>query len=227
MVPVLLYVLLKKLFRKKRHIATKLFYKKTLAIISFVILLLLTSCLLFSQQQSLSYKVIRNGDETGWVKLNRNINGHTSIINMASEIKVRMIFLFTIISNEYVECRDDKLVHAYVFRKMNGSIKADAHTRLAGNTYETEDYSGKEKLNIIPSSFTVLDMYFKQPDGITKVYSGSQQQNLPVIKKQPSMFIINMPDGNTNEYYYNKEGICSRVKINQSLYTVEFILTQP
>jgi len=227
MVPALLYVLLKKMFKKNTHITPKFPYRKNHVIITFIILLLLVSCILFSQQQLLTYKVIRNGDEAGWVKLNKSINGSTTVISMASEIKVRVIFLFTIISNEYVEQRDDKLIHSYIFRKVNGSVKADTHTRLTGNTYETESYSGKGKLDIIPAGFNVLDLYFKQPDGIAKVYSGSHRQNLQVMKKQTSTYTLGLPEGNTNEYHYNKDGICTKVKINHSLYSVEFILTQP
>ena len=42
------------------------------------------------------------------------------------------------------------------------------------------------------------------------------------LRKQ---YKIKLPDGNTTSYYYTN-GICSKVKVEQSLFTIEFVLTQ-
>lgn len=227
MIPLLIYLLLKK--SKKisyQKIMTIRLVRRNRLILIIMVLSLLVSCILFSQSRLLNYKIIRNGNESGWVKLNKNVNGKTSIISMASEIKIKMIILFTVISNEYVESKDTQLIHCYVFRKVNGSIKADVHTRFTGNTYEKESASGKEKLNFQPAGFTVLDLYFQEPSGVAKAYSASHQQNLSIKRQKAGVYKLYLPNGDTNEYYY-ENGLCVKVKIDHSLYSVEFVLTLP
>jgi hypothetical protein len=229
MIPVLIYLLFKRLrkrdFKTAYHkITARFFYRKNQVTFTIIVLLLLFSCILFAQQQLLTYKVMRNGSETGWVKLTKNTAGNVTVISMSSEIKVRMIILFKIISTEYAEFRDGKMTHSYVFRKMNESVKANHHTRLCGTEYEIESASGKEKLTISPVTFNVLSMYFGEPDGIEHVYSDSQQKLATVKKIRTGVYKLHLPDGNSNEYYYSN-GICTRVKIDTSFYTAEFILT--
>jgi len=228
MIPVMIYLLLKKM-RKSNYskMTAILFQRKIQVIFTFIVLLLLVSCVLFSQSQLLTYKVIRNGNETGWVKLNKNVAGQTSVISMASEVKVRLVFLFTIISNEYAESKNERLIHSYVFRKVNTNVKADLHTRWTGSNYESENAAQKEKLTIQPANFNVLDLYYKEPAGFEQVYSGTHQQNLHIEKTQAGVYRLYLPGGDYNEYYYNKDGICSRVKIDHGIYSVEFVLAQP
>jgi hypothetical protein len=179
---------------------------------------------LFAQQQVLTYKVIRNGSEAGWVKLNKSTAGNITVIRMTSEISVRVIILLKIISSEYAEFRDGKMIHSYVFRKMNETVKANNHAWLCSTGYEIENASGKEKLNINPVTFNVLSMYFGEPVNVEHVYSNSQQQLAKVEKIGTGLYKLRLPGGNSNEYYYSN-GICTRVKIDTRFYTAEFILT--
>lgn len=225
MIPVLIYVLLKRIHKNRHGNRIGLLLRRRYRLIfTFVVLLLLVSCVLFSQSQTLAYKVVRNGSETGWVKLCKNVNGNTSVISMASEVRVRAVFLFIIISNEYAESKNEKLMHSYVFRKVNTNIKTDVHTRWTGSNYEKENASQKEKLTIQPVSFNVLDLYFREPAGFEQVYSGSHQQNLHIEKKQAGVYKLYLPGGDVNEYYYNADGVCSKVKIDHGLYSAEFVL---
>ncbi|MES1223318.1 MAG: hypothetical protein ABUT20_47930, partial [Bacteroidota bacterium] len=90
-------------------ISPEIFNIENKLVLGLLIFLLLASFMLHSQSQLLTYKVIRNGSDAGWVKINKNLNGPASIISMASEIKVKMIFLVTVLSNEYAEFNSGKL----------------------------------------------------------------------------------------------------------------------
>lgn len=228
MLPVIIYLLLKRMKKgRQEKNASTLYRKKMQLVLGFVVLLLLVLSTLFSQSQSLTYKVIRNGSESGWVKLNKYADANTSVIYMASEVKVRAVFLFIITSNEYAESKNNRLIHSHVFRKVNASIKADVHTRWTGNGYEKQCAAEKEKLDFQPVCFNVLDLYFREPVGFDQVYSGSQQQNLHIEKEQAGIYKLYLPGGDINEYYYNNDGICSKVKIDHGLYSAEFVLVQP
>jgi len=210
--------------KKYKYILSRFHERKNQVAVILLALLHFTASGSFSQSQLLTYKVIRNGAEAGWVKLNRNTNGSTSVISMASEIKVKIIFPVTVTSNEYAESGNGKLIHSYVFRKINNNIKVDKHTRLKENIYESENFSRKEKLRLIPVCFNVLDLYFREPSDFKEAYSSSYQTNLQIENKQPHIYRLMLPDGSINEYHYNKNGNCVKVRVNQNLYSADFIL---
>jgi hypothetical protein len=229
MITIMVYFLLKRWLarypqRPPKSIKALVFYHSRRFHPGMLVFGILISGVVIAQQQQLHYKVMRNGTETGWVQLSRNTSGNITLINMRSEINVRVIRLFKIISTEFAEFREGRLIHSYVFRKMNETVKANTHTRLNGNAYEIENAGGKKMLNITPVSSTVLSLYFGEPVNRQLVYSDSQQQLAKVEKTGPGIYNLLLPDGNRNEYYYTN-GICARVRIVTTFYTAEFILT--
>ena len=230
MIPALVYIILR--IMKNRDlksfyckITSGLSYRKTYVAFTMIIFLILRPCLLSSQQQALTYKVIRHGLETGWVTLHKSTAGNKTIISMNSELNVRVLMLFKIVSTEYAEFLNGQMIHSYIFRKLNETVKANIHTRLGDKGYEIDDASGQKKLGIGPITFNVLSMYFAEPTGLQKVYCDSQQKMATVEKMGTDIYKLHLPDGNSNEYYY-RDGICVKVKIDSSYYTVEFILSK-
>src|SRR3954470_21308740 len=54
------------------------------------------------QQRQLNYEVVQNGTNIGWLKLQKNDSAGTSIIRFDSEVKKRILFLFSIIEKQEV-----------------------------------------------------------------------------------------------------------------------------
>ena len=77
------------------------------------------------------------------------------------------------------------------------------------------------KLNNI--AYTQLSLYFFEPVNVSQVYSDKYEQYLKIEKKQNQLYAIDFPDGNKNYYSYSN-GVCSRVRVEQSLFTIEFII---
>ena len=228
MVPALLYLLFKKIRKQdwgkiKRNLVSRLFIRSNQIIFSLLILLLLVSFVLAAQKQSRHYKVIRNGGEIGWVNLEKQIDSNATIINLGSEIKARFLFTFSSVAKEISEFRNGKLHHSYFYRKTNGNVKADRHTRLVGDSYEVEDRSEKMKLTISPVTFNTLCMYFQEPVDLRKVYSDNHQCFLDIEKVADGGYKIVSPDDTSNTFYYTG-GICYKVKIDHSFYTAELML---
>lgn len=178
-----------------------------------------------SSLKTLKYTVYRHGDEIGWINLSKFDADNHFTINLASEVSVRMLFKFTAKANERAEFMNGKLVHSYIYRKMNGTVKADKHTRFTGNGYEVEEASGKKELDIKNVSYNMNCLYFKEPVGIAQVYSDNFQQFVPIEKEPEGFYKIKFPDGNSNKYYY-KNGVCSAIHVDHTWYSADIVLTK-
>ena len=229
MIPTLLYLLLKKLQKHNwANLKSKFIGHPNIIILVALVLLLFITAAASGQSSNfkmLKYTVFRNGDEVGWINLSKFDADNRSTISLASEISVRMLFKFTAKANERAEFMNGKLVHSYIYRKMNGNVKADKHTRLTGNGYEVEEASGKKELNIRNVTYNMDCLYFQEPGSITQVYSDNFQQFVPIEKKPEGYYKIKFPDGNSNNYYY-KDGVCAAIHINHTFYSADIVLSQ-
>jgi hypothetical protein len=228
MIPTLLYLLFKKLRKQdwekiKRNLVSRLFIRAHQIIFYLVILLLLVSFVIAAQKQNRHYKVMRKGSEIGWVSLEKLTDSNTTAISLGSEIKTSFLFTFSSTAKETSEFHNGKLQHCYFYRKTNGNVKADRHTRLVGNSYEVDTRTEKMKLNISPITFNTLLMYFQEPVGHEKVYSDNHQCFLKIDKEPDGGYKISFPDGTSNTFYYTG-GICYKVKIDHSFYSAILML---
>lgn len=167
---------------------------------------------------------MQGSNNIGWVQIDKNDSANTCLIKLGSEIKKRILFMFTIIENQEAFFQNGLMMRSYVYRAINKDIKADKRTLFEGTHYQVnkEKSSSEVKLNRIDYNF--LSLYFLEPVNIKQVYSDNFEQLLN-IEKTSDYYKIKLPDGNTTSYYYTN-GICSKVKVEQSLFTIEFVLTQ-
>jgi hypothetical protein len=191
-------------------------------IFTLVVLLLLVSIVLTAQKQVRNYKVIRKGDEIGWMSVEKQTDSNTTTITMGTEVRAKFLFTFSSAAKEISQFHDGKLQHSYYYRKTNGNVKADRHTHLVGNSYEVADKE-KTKLTILPVTYNTLCMYFQEPVNLKKVYSDNNQCFLDIEKVADGGYKIVSPDDTSNTFYYTG-GICYKVKIDHSFYTAELML---
>jgi len=227
MVPALLYLLYKKLRQQdwkkiKKDLYSRLSLRSNQVIVMLVALLLLLSAVLSAQSQSRNYKVVRNGKEIGWANIQKTVDSNAVFYAFASEIKTSFIFTFSSSAREMSEFRDGTLCHSYFFRKLNGTIKADRHTRLIGSNYEVVNKSEKKRLGILPVTYNTLCMYFEEPVGRKQVYSDNYQCFLDIKRESDGGYMITY-DGTSNSFYYSN-GACSKIEVNSSFYTATLIL---
>ncbi len=228
MIPALLYLLFKKIRNQKEK---RLFYKnavgqakKMIRTFIYVLLLLLFGSVIISAHgQKLNYKVTRDGDEIGWMKLEKICNGEHCRLTLNSTVSFRMIFLFTANVFESASFLNDKLIYSSQWQKRNGDIKVNKQTRYTGNCYEVLENDETEKLSFSEIGCNLLCLYFKEPISIQKVYCDKQQCFSEIKKTKNGGYKVKFPNGDSNCYYYTG-GICSRVEIEHSFYSVEVIL---
>jgi hypothetical protein len=228
MIPALLYFLFKRI-RKNGHSPNpmkNLFQMLTSSyrlMFGMLILLLLISVVLSAQKQTRNYKVLRSGNEIGWLTIEKQTDSNATTISMATQVRFRFILAYELLAKETSQFVNGTLRHSYYYRKTNGSIKADRHTYLIGNDYEVMEIPVRRKLNIPKVTYNSLCMYFQEPVGLKQVYSDNHQKFLEIEKKPDGGYCVSQPDGTTNTFYYSG-GACYKVKINHSFYSATLLL---
>ena len=170
------------------------------------------------QDKKLEYSIKRNGDEVGTIQFVQKINGNRTVLSMESEVKTRLIFTFTAKAHEETIYDNGIMTWSSIFRKLNGSVKADKKTKANGNNYIIYKGSKTETINEYPIRYNMLSIYITEPVGISKVYSDNFQQQVDIQKIADHHYKIKFPDGNYNEYFY-ASGVCSKVVVHHTFYS--------
>jgi hypothetical protein len=171
-----------------------------------------------AQNIQLNYRVAKGGDEIGWLSLCKNIDGKRMSLVLNSEIKFRMLFLFTVSAKETSIFENGVLMSSTQFRKTNGDTKIDKQTKLLGNQYQVVEKGDNKILPFATIGINLLSLYFQEPINHEFVYCDNHQCYAPIIKTPDGGYKVKFPDGNSNSYYY-RDGICIKIKIDHTFYS--------
>ena len=166
---------------------------------------------------------MQDGDDIGWLSLQKKVTGNTSLLIMNSEVNTRMIFAIKVSVKESASFENGKLLSSSLYRITNGRIKMDKQTKLSGNTYEVIENNEKEILNYSFIGDNLLCLYFKEPIGLKLVYCDTHENFRPVISTKDGGYKVKFADGSSNCYYY-ESGVCTKIKVTHTFYSAEIIL---
>lgn len=178
-----------------------------------------------AQKHQLNYKVIFRGDDIGWMRLEKNVNGSKSNLSLTSEIKTRIIFSIDVFTKELSTFENGKLIYSSLFRKNNGSVKVDKQTKLIGDLYEISEEGEKHRFKFPLIDSNLLSLYFEEPVTLKKVYWDKKNCFLDVTKTEDGGYLMKFSNGNCNRFYY-KNGVCTKVKIEHMFYSAEIVYVQ-
>jgi hypothetical protein len=220
MIPTIIFFLLRRYNKRNPEAAAKLrtHIRRTSKCIAILVLLFAISQVAFSQDTKLNYVIKRKGSQVGTMSFTQQSTGNKIFFKVDSEVKTRMIFLFTAKGREESVFENGILISSWIFRKMNGREKANKKLQRIGNDYVITKGTSRETSELGPIHYNMLRMYSYEPSGISKVYSDNFQQFLDIETLGRHHYKVSFPDGNYNEYFY-KNGICTRVEIHHSLYS--------
>lgn len=142
---------------------------------------------------------------------------------MVSEIKTKVVFPIAVSVKELSSFEKGKLVYSSQIRKTNGKVNLENQTRFLANEYEVLENGERQKLPFPSIGANLQSLYFDEPIYLKSVYCDNQKCFVKVNKTSDGGFKVTFPNGNTNCYYY-KEGLCVKVKITHTFYSVEIIL---
>jgi len=200
-------------------------YLPFVAAILLLVILLIFSTNSYSQNKTLNYQIIRNGDKVGSLLFSETSTGDLDYLKMESDVKTRLIFTFTAHASEEAVYNNGILLRSSIYRRLNGTEKANKQHQATGNRqYLIRTGETSELTKTYPITYNMLSLYSKEPENISKVYSDNFQTFLAIEKAASHKYKITLPDGNYNYYYY-KNGILNLVEVHHSFYSANIVLT--
>ncbi|AYL98047.1 DUF6134 family protein [Mucilaginibacter celer] len=176
-----------------------------------------------AQEQTVKYNVLHSGKVVGHLNLYRRQQGDELYLKMISEVKMRFIFSVKVDIQEESMFSNGKLINSTVCRHVNDKEKCNRQTRAVASGYQTVAEGKCGKLDQQQIGANLMLLYCREPDDEAQVYSDNFQQFLQVKQVSPHVYRIDLPDGNYNFYSYTN-GVCSKVDIHHSLYTIQIQL---
>lgn len=176
-----------------------------------------------AQEQTVKYNVLHSGKVVGHLNLYRRQQGDDLYLKMISQVKMRFIFSVKVDIQEESMFSKGKLINSTVCRHVNDKEKCNRQTRAVASGYQTVAEGKCGKLDQQQIGANLMLLYCREPDDQAQVYSDNFQQFLQVKQVSPHVYRIDLPDGNYNFYSYTN-GVCSKVDIHHSLYTIQIQL---
>ena len=205
------------------------FSKKINTPIKNILLLLFTIYIIQApacgQERKLIYDVMKNGNIIGSVIFIELTKDQKRFLRLTSDVKTRFIFSFSDHAEEIATYEDGVMVYSSFYQKQNGSDKANKITIASGRSYKLIDDGVSKLISCSPIRYNMLLLYINIPETINKVYSDNFQQLLDIKKVGENKYKLMLPDGNHNYYTY-KNGMCSKVEIERTFFTVQFVLRE-
>jgi uncharacterized protein DUF6134 len=197
--------------------------KKYLRPLSILLLFVVLSVKSHSQNKALTYQIVRNGNKVGTLRFSETSTGDMDHLKMESDVKTRFVFTFTAHSSEEAVYYNGILLRSSIYRKLNGTEKANKQHQAGNQQYIIHAGEKTEVTKNYPITYNMLSLYSREPENISQVYSDNFQSFIAIQKTDQHKYKITLPDGNYNYYYY-KNGVLSLVEVHHSLYSANIVL---
>ncbi len=188
-----------------------------------VVFILGSGELVWPQEQQLLYGIHRRGEKVGELSYQQKTEGTQTTYAIRSDVTVSMVLSFRVQAWEQSVYKNNVLQFSSLLRKVNGRERTNRQIQNTGNkiTITNKNKTPLEKAYVIHYGMHCL--YATEPLTQTTVFSDNYQQFLAIEKLGPQHYRIKLPDGGSNEYFY-QDGICRRVKLKSTLFDAEFVL---
>lgn len=189
------------------------------------ILMMLLSFYFYSpaQERILHYDVTRNGNVIGYLNITEKTNGNMIFLELKSEVKTRLL-VFSYSSNvtEDAVFEDGVMVYSFYYKKENGK-ETSIEAKKSDEYFNVIDNGSVSLQHYIPVRENILQLYCKSPCMDTKAYSNHFRQFLDIKKIAENRYRLTLPDNNYNYFNY-KNGKCTQVDVERTLFTIHFVL---
>lgn len=206
---------------KKRPLSKRLAIRLNIIFISIVFL----STAVIAQERKLVYDVMRNNKVIGHINFVEINQGPKRFLSMKSDVKTSFVFSFTDNTSETATYENGILLVSTFHQKQTGSSEVTKSTSATGSFYKVTKNGVSKMSGISTIKFGMLMMYTHVPDALDSIFSGNYQQMLDITKLEENKFKLTMPDGKYNIYHY-KNGVCTKVEIERSLVSLQFVLKE-
>lgn len=159
------------------------------------------------QQKEIKFMVFHEGKNIGTMKVTRTQDGGKIVreLKMNTDRKI-MVASIHAESEVSVVSAEEVLTMGMAYRYGNPSTN-DVHANVVrlGSKYQIERNGVVKNMDIPKIDLCIVDLYFKEPKGITKVFSNMHSDFVPVNKISEGEYEVKLPEGSVAIYKY-KDG---------------------
>lgn len=227
MIPAIILMLMRR-YQKNHPRESEIIKLRLQQVAKIVLLIAIMVCLAIvstAQEKNFSYIIKKSGSRIGDMNVKETRDGSKISLKLVSNIKTSFIFTFTATGVEEATYDSGVLIYSSVYQKFNGTEKINKKTRYVGNAYVINSRGTEEKLENIRIYYNLVCIYSHEPCTTKLIYSDKYQQFLAIQQLDDHHYKIRFPDGSANDYWY-QQGICTKVEIDHSFYTVVMELNQ-
>jgi hypothetical protein len=171
-----------------------------------------------TQVSTREYVIIKNSKSIGTILFTENKSGGNTILLLETEINARFLISFEGVGREEAVFQNNNLIRSSIYRKLNGTEKANKRLWRGDSSYLFRDGSDSGVATDRPIHYHLLSLYIKEPVDDHWVFSDNFQQFVEVERLSGGHYKIRFPDGNANEYFY-QQGICSKILVHHTFYS--------
>ena len=175
------------------------------------------------QSKTLTYQILRNGNQIGTLKFSESATGDMDHLKMESDVKTKFVFTFIAHASEDAVYFNGVLLRSSIYRKLNGNEKVNKQHEAKDRQYIIHAGERSEVTKNYPITYNMLSLYSKEPERIGSVYSDNFQTFIPIVKTDLHKYKVTLPDGNYNYYEY-KNGVLALVEVHHSFYSANIVL---
>jgi hypothetical protein len=178
---------------------------KTLATI-FLCIFIVSS--LLAQKTEIAFEVSFKGKKIGVVKAIEEKTGTKSIKNLKTEMDTKILVVSVHVESEVKVVKENGiLVEGTAYRHANrGAEDVHAHVKkIASKTYQRERNGQISKIEKEDITMCMVDLYFKEPKGVTSVFSNMYAEKLELKAMGAGKYQLITPD-KKNSYYTYQNG---------------------
>lgn len=174
---------------------------------------------LIAQVKEHFFAVTFKGDKIGSLNVTEKVIGKKSIKNLT--VKTELAYVLITINTECTISTthiNGMLINGNAYRNASHGLE-DVHSsvlRKGPKLYQKERNGVKETISGIHITFCVLDLYFKEPKGVTKLFSNMYGQMLTLKKVGVGYYQLITPD-NQDAFYTYKNGQLVSIKVGTKL----------
>ncbi|MBC7451871.1 MAG: hypothetical protein H7259_10315, partial [Cytophagales bacterium] len=174
----------------------------------------------------LKYDVEIQGKVAGWMTSTKTVSSDKSEIKFLIDSKVEVDFLTKIDVRYNLESifKNNFLNISRLVNIVNKDTQTYTRLQWDGIRYQTWNKDKSEYINAQKIVYSIGCLYFKEPVGLTTLFSEKYLAFCP-ITKNGEYYTVSFPDGNKSIYKY-QNGICVWVEAKQKLYKIIFRLKE-
>ena len=166
-----------------------------------------------AQKTEIVFEVDFKGEKIGLLRAVEERDGNKVIKDLKTETNTKILVIAIHVETEVqINKEDEILMEGKAYRHSNrGTEDVHARTsRIGDKSYQLECNGKKSNYNE-DITICMIDMYFKEPLGITSVFSNMYAQKLELRLMRPGKYHLMTPD-HKNSYFTYENGMLMTVE---------------